>query len=224
MLGTSFATSLLQAIFNATAIANLLDNAASSPLTNLYLSLHTDDPGPGGNQTASEATYTGYARLAVARTNAGFTISGRQVVNAALAAFAQCTAGSNSIRSCAVGFASSGAGTIIARAPVGSANPGFAFSSIAASNIFTLPGHNLAVDDIVVSSLLPHGALPSALTDGAANYIRTVSGNDVTLSATQGGAELDIGAGVGVLSKVVPLAVSVNITPQFAAGQLKWVF
>lgn len=224
MLGNTFANDLLQAIFNAVNIANMLDNAASSPLTNLQLSLHTDDPGPGGNQASNEANYTGYARLAVARTSGGFTVSSRQVVNAALAAFAMCTAGSNSIRWCAVGTASSGSGKVIARAPVGSANPGFAFSSIASSNILTVPGHNFAVNDIVVSSLLPHGALPSALTDGLASYVLTVSGNDITLSATQGGSTLDIGAGVGVLSKVVPLAVSVNITPQFSAGQLKWVF
>lgn len=224
MLGNVFANDFLLAIFNAVAIANLLDNAASSPLTHLQLSLHTDDPGPGGNQTANEATYTGYARIALLRTSAGFTVSSRQVVNAILAAFPICTAGTNSIRWCAVGTAASGAGKVIARAPVGSANPGFAFSSIAASNVLTLPGHNFAVNDIVVSSLLPHGSLPSALTDGLASFVLTVSGNDITLSGSLGGSVLDIGAGVGVLSKVVPLAVSVNITPQFAIGQLKWVF
>jgi len=33
----AFENSLLKLIFNATAIANLADNAATSPLTNLYV-------------------------------------------------------------------------------------------------------------------------------------------------------------------------------------------
>jgi hypothetical protein len=222
MLGDTFANDLLKAIFNATAIANLLDNAAASPLTNLHLSLHTDDVTPGGSQTTNEAAYTGYARLAVPRTTGGFTVSGRQVTNAALAVFAACTAGSASIKWVAVGFASSGAGKVIARAPVGAASVGFAFASFAATDVLTVPGHNFAVNDLIASSLLPNGALPSGLTDGAANYVTSVTGNDITLSATQGGATLDIGAGVGMLSKLVPLAVSVNITPQFSANQLIW--
>ena len=36
-------------------------------ITNLYVSLHTADPGEAGDQTTSEATYTGYARIAVVR-------------------------------------------------------------------------------------------------------------------------------------------------------------
>src|SRR5262245_35265390 len=51
----TFDNDLLKLIFNATPIANIADNAATSPLTNLYLSLHTADPGAGGNQTTNEA-------------------------------------------------------------------------------------------------------------------------------------------------------------------------
>ena len=40
---STFDNDLLKLIFNATAIANIADNAGSSPLTNLYLSLHTAD-------------------------------------------------------------------------------------------------------------------------------------------------------------------------------------
>jgi hypothetical protein len=66
---------LLKLIFNATAIANIADNAAASPLTNLYWALHTADPTDAGNQSSSEATYTGYARVAVARSTGGMTAS-----------------------------------------------------------------------------------------------------------------------------------------------------
>lgn len=66
---------LLKLIFNATAIANIADNAAASPLTNLYWALHTADPGDAGTQATSEATYGTYARQAVARTTGGMTAS-----------------------------------------------------------------------------------------------------------------------------------------------------
>ena len=81
--------------------------------TNLYLSLHTADPGEGGNQTTSEATYTSYARVTVARTSGGFTVSGNQASNTALVQFPQCTGGSNVITHVAVGTAASGTGQIL---------------------------------------------------------------------------------------------------------------
>lgn len=66
---------LLKLIFNATAIANIADNAAASPLTNLYWSLHTADPADAGTQATSETSYGAYARQAVARTTGGMTAS-----------------------------------------------------------------------------------------------------------------------------------------------------
>ena len=70
---------ILKMLFNATALANVMDNAASSPLTNLYVSLHTADPTDGGTQSSNEVTtgqYATYARVAVARTAGGWTVSG----------------------------------------------------------------------------------------------------------------------------------------------------
>jgi hypothetical protein len=62
-------TDLLAMLLNATPIANIADNAAASPLTNLFLAFHTADPGEAGDQTTSEATFTGYARTAIGRSN-----------------------------------------------------------------------------------------------------------------------------------------------------------
>lgn len=64
---------ILNLIFRAVAIANIADNAASSPLTNLYWSLHVGDPTDGGNQATSETTYGSYARQPVARTVGGMS-------------------------------------------------------------------------------------------------------------------------------------------------------
>jgi len=81
--------------------------------SNLYLSLHTADPGEGGDQTTNEASYASYARIAVARDNTGWTVSGSLSSNAALLQFPQCTGGSNTITHIAIGTLSSGAGQIL---------------------------------------------------------------------------------------------------------------
>jgi hypothetical protein len=111
--GNTFENDLVKLVFNGTAISNMADNAASSPLTNLYLALHTADPGEAGSQTTSEATYTSYARVAVSRDSGGWTVTANQAVNAALVQFPQCTGGSNTITHVSVGTASSGAGKLL---------------------------------------------------------------------------------------------------------------
>lgn len=111
--GNTFTNDFLKLIYNAVPIANIADNAASSPLTNLYLSFHTADPGASGNQTTNEIAYTSYARVAVPRTSGGFTVSAQSVTLAALTAFPACTGGSGTVTHFAVGTASSGAGKII---------------------------------------------------------------------------------------------------------------
>lgn len=111
--GATFDNDWLKLIFNATAIANIADNAASSPLTNLYVALHTADPTSAGNQTTNEATYTGYARVAVARTSGGFTVTTNSVSPAATISFPACSGGTNTITNFSIGTASSGSGKIL---------------------------------------------------------------------------------------------------------------
>ncbi|UOF80872.1 hypothetical protein [Caudoviricetes sp.] len=108
----SFENSLLKLIFNATAIANLADNAATSPLTNLYVSLHTADPGETGNQTTSETSYTSYARVAVARGTGGWTVTANSVSPVANIDFPAATGGTGTITHFGVGSASSGTGVL----------------------------------------------------------------------------------------------------------------
>jgi hypothetical protein len=107
----AFETSLLTLIFNNTNIANIGDATGlrgSTVAGSLYIALHTADPGEAGNQSTSEATYTGYARVAVVRSGAGFTVSGNSVSNAAIVTFGACTAGSNTITHFSIGSQSSG--------------------------------------------------------------------------------------------------------------------
>src|ERR1043165_4577047 len=92
-LGNTFENDLAKLIFQATAIANIADNAASGPLTDLHVSLHTADPGEGGSQTTSEISYTGYSRVAVARTSSGWAVSGAVVTPVSDIIFGAMTAG-----------------------------------------------------------------------------------------------------------------------------------
>ena len=112
--------SLLKLLFNATAWANIADNAASAPLTNLYISLHTADPGTGNNQTTNETTYTNYARVAVLRTSAGWTVATNTAVNAALVQFPQCGATGATLTYVAIGTAATGAGNVLYSGPLNS--------------------------------------------------------------------------------------------------------
>lgn len=98
---------ILKLYFNAVAIAGLADNAASSPVTHLTVALHTADPGEGGNQTTNEIAYTGYARISVIRTAAGWTVAANSVSPAANIVFGLMTGGAGGT----VTHASIGTGT-----------------------------------------------------------------------------------------------------------------
>ena len=125
-LGNTFENDLAKLLFQATAIANIADNAASSPLTNLYVSLHTADPGEAGTQTTSECAYTSYARVTVARTSGGWTVTNNSVTPVAAITFPAATGGSETATYFAVGTATSGTGKLLVS---GSISPTIAISS-----------------------------------------------------------------------------------------------
>src|SRR5579872_4965426 len=85
---------ILQAVQSADMIGLVRNDTA--PLTVLYVSLHTADPTAAGTQSSSEAAYSGYARVAVARSSAGWSISGETVSNAAAITFPSSTSGPES--------------------------------------------------------------------------------------------------------------------------------
>lgn len=109
---------LLALVFNNTTAALIGDATGivgSTTPGSLYVSLHTADPGEAGNQTTSEATYTGYARVAVARNSGGWTVGSSpiQVSNTATITFGQCTAGSNTITHIGIGASSTSTGKLL---------------------------------------------------------------------------------------------------------------
>lgn len=110
---TSTCNSIVNLMYRATAWANVADNAASSPLTNTYVSLHTSSLTASSNlQTENESAYTNYARVAVARSTGWSAASGGATSNAALIQFPQCGVTGSTVSHVAIGTASSGAGTV----------------------------------------------------------------------------------------------------------------
>lgn len=108
-LSNAAETDLLELIFNATSWGNLADNTATSPAANLTVALHTGDPGEAGTQTTNEATYGSYARVNVARTSGGWTISGNSVSPVSNITFATASSGSETITHWSVGTGTSDA-------------------------------------------------------------------------------------------------------------------
>jgi hypothetical protein len=112
----SWETALLNLVFNNTDAANIGDATGlrgSSTAGSFYVSLHTADPGEAGNQTTNECAYTSYARVAVARSGSGWTVSGNTVTNAALIQFPQCTGSSETATHFGIGTASSSTGVLL---------------------------------------------------------------------------------------------------------------
>lgn len=111
--GNNNAINFLKLLFQAVNWANVADNTATSPLTNLYVSLHTADPGPTGDQTTNESAYTSYGRVAVARTSGGWSITAETISNVAAINFPACTGGTSTVTHVGIGTLTSGAGVLL---------------------------------------------------------------------------------------------------------------
>lgn len=89
-----FEYTLLQHIFNNAAVTGIGDSGGllpSSGAGSLYVALYTVTPSDSAQGT--ECDYNGYARVAVARTTGGWTISGNNASNTAAITFGQCVSG-----------------------------------------------------------------------------------------------------------------------------------
>lgn len=114
--GNAFETELLQLIFNGTTLPGLADNTSATPLTALWISLHTADPGEAGGQNTNEASYTGYTRKSVARNGSGWSVAGGVASPVADVVFAPSTGGSDAaITHFAIGSTDTGAGRVFYR-------------------------------------------------------------------------------------------------------------
>lgn len=112
--GNTFETDILKLFFQAVAIADLAQDDGSSPATSLFVSLHTSDPGEAGAQNTNEISYTGYARVGVARTSGGWSVASGSCSPVAAITFGQMTAGAGgTVTHGGIGTLSSGAGYLM---------------------------------------------------------------------------------------------------------------
>lgn len=118
-LGNVSETALAKLIFQNIAMANIGNAGGLQPsgaAGSLYVALHTANPGATGNQSTSEAAYSGYARVAVVRSAGGWTVAANQpavVSNAGAVTFPQSANGPETETYFSIGTDPSGAGQIL---------------------------------------------------------------------------------------------------------------
>ena len=222
--GNTFENELLLHLFNNSDITLIGDAGGlrgSVGAGSLYVALHTAEPGEGGDQTTSEIAYTGYARVGVARSGAGWTVATNTVTNAAAVTFGQRTdIGTAVATHWSVGVAASGASKILYSGPLGTVVQG-PFTALAVDNTIRIPGHSLAVDERVAFYPAFGSALPGSVVEATLYWVKTVAGDVITISTTQGGGEFDITSdGDGVAYEARTLSITQFITPSFAAGDI----
>lgn len=106
---------ILSLFFENTNFANVGDATglvASTSAGSFYISLHTATPDETGSQTTNESAYTSYARVAVARGTATWTVSTGSATNDAAITFPECGTTGSTVTHFGLGSASSGAGNL----------------------------------------------------------------------------------------------------------------
>jgi len=115
----SFSNTAETAVLNQVFVGTALPWNAN---TDLWIALHTADPGEVGTAVTSEAAYGSYARATLTRAS-DFTVAGNQVSNANLEQFPQCSSGTETITYASIVSTASGAGTILVRAALNTSIP-----------------------------------------------------------------------------------------------------
>ena len=119
-MSKDFANALAKLLFNGTPIPGVAINATEAPLDGFYFALHTANPGATGTQGTSELAYPEYARVKVARTSVGWTVTDNLVRPAVAVEFPamQAASGGGVVTHFSVGAQADGAGMVYARGTI----------------------------------------------------------------------------------------------------------
>jgi hypothetical protein len=112
----TFENDFLLLVFNNTNIALIGDATGirgATTVGNLFMSLHTADPGEAGDQTTSEIAYTSYARVSLARTSGVFSVAGNAVSLVGNVTFPAGTGGTGTATHWGIGASTSGVGKLL---------------------------------------------------------------------------------------------------------------
>jgi hypothetical protein len=110
-----FENGLLSLIFENANYANVGDATGLRGSTTagvFYISLHTANPNETGTQNTSQAAYTSYARVSVARSTAGWTVAAGVADNDAAITYPAATGGSETETHFGIGSDVSGVGNL----------------------------------------------------------------------------------------------------------------
>ncbi len=163
--------------------------------------------------------------MSVARTSGGFTQTTNQVTNAALISFPKSTgvADNTTAQYWGLGSSSSGAGVLYYSGPLAVLlGPA---TAIASSDTLFFGASALGAVTVgakIIFIAAPNGVTPGGIATNTVYFAKTVPTTDtMTLSATSGGATLDITTdGSGYWALLSPVQITQNIQPQITAGQL----
>ncbi len=115
--GNVFENEFLECILNNADIPLIGDAGGiqnSVAAGDLFLALHTSDPGETGVQTTNETAYTSYARKAIDRDGSAWTVTANSAAPAVDQDFPECTGSpGGAITHASVGTSTSGAGKIL---------------------------------------------------------------------------------------------------------------
>lgn len=213
----------LEHLLNNAAIPDVGDVAGLQPsaaVGNLYLAMHTAYPGRGGTQDTSEATYTGYAREAVPRDGTGFSAASGEITLTPEVLFGERTDDAlETLRFWSLGKESTGVTDIVYLGHLGDDPTPFT-SDLTTDQLELCEGHGLADDDeVVVYDVAGDSALPTGLVEGTVYFVINLSGNTAQLSATQGGAAINLTtSGCGLIGKVRKQEIKLGDRPRLSAG------
>lgn len=209
--------------FLENAILNhILGNTPYSAPATIHLGVFTVAPSDSGGGT--ECSAGNYTRKAVTNNTTNFpnAVGGSKSL-ATPQDFVTANADWAPVGNPAVAFgyfdAGSG-GSLLYWGWLGS-DAGRIFTAESAGETLSVPGHSLIVNDVVRVVAVPGSTLPGGLSAGVTYFVKTVSGDQITLSATLGGATLDITAsGSGLIAKIAAKPILNGDTASFQAGSL----
>jgi len=170
-------------------------------------------------ETPTEPSGNNYARVQLTTSNFGSTASSGSIANTAVINFPQASGSWGSIIGIGVYDASTSGNNV--RKGYLTSGSYFTFSALASTDVFTAPGHDLVLNDIVVVLDLSGSALPTGVTQGTSYYIINVSGDTFQLSTSQGGSAVNITVnGAGRIVQIVPQTIGNGAVASFPIGTL----
>jgi hypothetical protein len=191
-------------------ILDSLFNNVALQVAQAYLSLHSGDPGETG---ANEIAGGSYARQAA---SFGAAAAGEVATDATID-FTLMPA------TTVVGFGlwdAAANGNCLWTGWLSTVLRAFVADDVAGDTVRS-PAHGFANDDRVAFEAEDVGSLPTGLAAGTLYYVVNAATDTFKVSATQGGAAIDITTtGSGKVRKVTPKIVNAGDTFRFAAGAL----